>query len=204
MREKKIVIAICGASGAIYGIRLITVLAQMPVSIYLMISKAGRTVMAHETGFGHSSIQLFLEESGIQIHEYAHIYEFDPDDSFAPLASGSFKHHGMVIAPCSMNTMAAIATGVTGNLIHRAADVCLKERRPLILVPRETPVNRIHLKNMIRLSDAGATVLPAMPGFYHQPKTIDDLVDSVVSRILDHLGIDHDLSKRWGDPEHIK
>lgn len=199
MNEKKIVIGICGASGAIYGIRLIKALSQLPVTVYLMISKAGRAVMAHETGFKHASMESFLAESGVQIHEYAQIHEFDPDDFFAPLASGSFKHHGMVIAPCSMNTLAAVASGVTGNLIHRAADVCLKEKRPLILVPRETPLTRIHLKNMIRLSDAGAIILPAMPGFYQQPKSIEDLVDCLVSRILDHLGIDHDLSKRWGD-----
>jgi flavin prenyltransferase len=198
MNNKKIIIAICGASGAIYGIRLVSALMQMPVSVYLMISKSGRSVMAHETGLNHLSMELFLKEKGFQIHKDAHLHEFDPDDFFAPFASGSFCHEGMVIAPCSMNTLAAIASGVTNNLIHRSADVCLKEKRPLILVPRETPLNRIHLENMLRLADAGATIMPAMPGFYHHPQTMDELADSVVSRILDHLGFTNDLTRRWG------
>jgi flavin prenyltransferase len=200
MIQKKIVVAVCGASGAIYGIRLLAALMKMPVSVYLMISKSGRAVMAHEAGFNHQSMESFLKEKEFQFHEDAHLHEFDPEDFFAPFASGSFRHDGMVIAPCSMNTLAAVASGVTHNLIHRAADVCLKEKRPLILVPRETPLNRIHLENMVRLIDAGAIVLPAMPGFYHQPQTIDDLVDSVLSRVLDHLGMDNTLSLRWGAP----
>jgi flavin prenyltransferase len=199
MNEKKIIIAICGASGSIYGIRLVSALIKMPISVYLMISKSGRAVMSHETGFCHPSMGMFLKEKGFQFHESVKIHEFDPDDFFSPFASGSFRNEGMVIAPCSMNTLAAIASGVTHNLIHRAADVCLKEKRPLILVPRETPLNRIHLENMLRLADAGATILPAMPGFYHHPQSIDDLADSLVSRILDHLGFDNTLTQRWGD-----
>jgi flavin prenyltransferase len=170
----------------------------MPVIVYLMISKSGRAVMAHETGFKDKSLEFFLKKNDFQFHEFSKIFEIDPDDFFAPFASGSFRHDGMVIAPCSMNTLAAIASGVTQNLIHRAADVCMKEKRPLILVPRETPLNRIHLENMLRLADAGAIILPAMPGFYHQPQTIEDLADSVISRVLDHLGIDNSLSRRWG------
>jgi flavin prenyltransferase len=204
MNQKKIVVAVCGASGALYGIRLVAALMELPVSVYLMISKSGRAVMAHETGFSHRSMELFLREKGFQFHEFAKIHEIDPDDFFAPLASGSFQHHGMVIAPCTMNTLAAVASGVTHNLVHRAADVCLKEKRPLILVPRETPLNRIHLENMLRLADAGAVILPAMPGFYHQPQTIEDIVDSVLSRVLDHLGIENTLSKRWGNPDAKK
>jgi 4-hydroxy-3-polyprenylbenzoate decarboxylase len=204
MNRKKIVVAICGASGAIYGIRLAAALMQMPVIVYLTISKSGRAVMAHETGFKQPSMEYFLKERGFRFHESANIQEIDPDDFFAPLASGSFRHDGMVIAPCSMNTLAAVASGVTRNLIHRAADVCLKEKRPLILVPRETPLNRIHLENMIRLADAGAIVLPAMPGFYHNPQTIEDLVDSVLARVLDHLGLDNKLSLRWADPVEEK
>jgi flavin prenyltransferase len=200
MNEKKIVIAICGASGAIYGIRLVAALMKMPVSVYLMISKSGRAVMAHETGFSHQSMELFLREKGFQFHEFAKIHEIEPDDFFAPFASGSFRHDGMVVAPCSMNTLAALSSGITNNLIHRAADVSLKEKRPLILVPRETPLNRIHLENMLRLTEAGATIIPAMPGFYHKPRTIEDLVDSVLSRVLDHLGFDNALSRRWGNP----
>jgi flavin prenyltransferase len=201
MNGKKIVVAICGASGSIYGIRLVSALMQMPVSVYLMISRSGRAVMAHETGFRHQSMESFLNERGFQIHEHAKISEFEPDDFFAPFASGSFRHEGMVIAPCSMNTLAAISSGVTQNLIHRAADVCLKEKRTLILVPRETPLNRIHLENMLHLTDAGATIMPAMPGFYHRPGTIDELADSVVSRVLDHLGFDNALAQRWGNQD---
>jgi flavin prenyltransferase len=201
MNEKKIIVAICGASGAIYGIRLVAALMKMPIIVYLMISKSGRAVMAHETGFKHKSMEFFLKESDFQFHEFSKIHEIDPDDFFASFASGSFRHDGMVIAPCSMNTLAAIASGVTHNLIHRAADVCLKEKRSLILVPRETPLNRIHLENMLRLVDAGAIILPAMPGFYHTPQTIEDLADSVLSRVLDHLGIDNSLSRRWGKPD---
>jgi 4-hydroxy-3-polyprenylbenzoate decarboxylase len=204
MNHKRIVVAICGASGAIYGIRLVAALMKMPVSVYLMISRSGKAVMAHEVGFKDKSMEFFLKESACLCHEFAEIHEIDPDDFFAPFASGSFRHDGMVIAPCSMNTLAAIASGVTHNLIHRAADVCLKEKRPLILVPRETPLNRIHLKNMMRLADAGAILLPAMPGFYHHPQTIEDLVDTVLSRVLDHIGIDHALSLRWGDPGALK
>jgi 4-hydroxy-3-polyprenylbenzoate decarboxylase len=204
VNSKKIVIAICGASGVIYGIRLIAALMKMPITVYLMISKSGRAVMAHETGFKDVSMELFLKEGNYQIHESAKIHEFDPDDFFAPFASGSFRHDGMVIAPCSMNTLAAIASGVTQNLIHRAADVCLKEKRPLIVMPRETPLSRIHLENMIRLADAGAIVLPAMPGFYHQPRSIEDLVDSVLSRVLDHLGFGNSLSRRWGEPAVVQ
>ncbi|MCU0597907.1 MAG: UbiX family flavin prenyltransferase [Desulfobacterales bacterium] len=204
MNQKKIVVAICGASGAIYGIRLLAALMNMPMSVYLMISPSGRAVLAHESGFSHPSMAVFLKEHNCQTHEDAHLYEFDTDDFFAPFASGSFRHDGMVVAPCSMNTLAAMASGVTHNLIHRAGDVCLKEKRPLILVPRETPLNRIHLENMMRLADAGAVILPAMPGFYHNPQTIEDLVDSVLTRVLDHLGIDHPLSPRWGDTDTPK
>ncbi len=195
--KRKLVVAVTGASGSIYGIRLMRALVAHPVEVFFMVSSAGQGVMAHEIGKMDQPLERFLKNSGARFHKQAAVFEIDPEDLFAPIASGSFRHDGMVIAPCSMNTLAAIASGVTGNLIHRAADVCLKERRPLILLPRETPLSLIHLKNMYRLAKAGAILLPPCPGFYNRPQTIEDLVDSVVARVLDHLGLAHDLSKPW-------
>jgi flavin prenyltransferase len=199
--KQKLVVAVCGASGVIYGIRLLRALVIHPVEVFLVVSSAGRGVMDHEIGKMAEPVHRFLKNSGAQFHEQAAIFEIDPDDFFAPIASGSFRHDGMVIAPCSMNTLAAIASGITDNLIHRAADVCLKERRPLILLPRETPLSRIHLKNMHSLAKVGAVIMPPCPGFYNRPQTIDDLVDSVVARVLDHLGLSHNLSKPWQGKE---
>ena len=196
--KKKLIVAITGASGSIYGLRLVAALMTFPVDIFVLMSRSGRQVAAHETGFKSGSLAAHPAQTGIKFHEQAGLTEVDPSDFFAPMASGSFQHHGMVIAPCSMNTLAAISSGITDNLIHRSADVCLKEKRPLILLTRETPLNFIHLKNMMRAAKAGATIMPASPGFYSRPKTIDDLVDSVVGRILDHLGLVHDLTPRWG------
>ncbi len=190
-----------GASGSIYGLRLISSLMTFPADVFVLMSEAGRQVTAHETDFKSGSIAEYLEQIGAVFHEQANLTETDPSDSFAPIASGSFRHNGMVIAPCSMNTLAAISSGITDNLIHRAADVCLKEKRPLILLPRETPFSLIHLKNMVSAAEAGATILPPSPGFYTLPETIDDLVDSIVARILDHLGFAYDLSPRWGGKE---
>jgi 4-hydroxy-3-polyprenylbenzoate decarboxylase len=199
--RKKIVVAMCGASGAVYGIRLIRALMAVPVEVYLVISAAGRAILAHEAGFAHKSMVDFLKDHSMACHAGATLVELDPDDGFASIASGSFRHQGMVIAPCSMNTLAAAAAGITDNLIHRAADVCLKEGRPLILVPRETPLSVIHLQNMLRLARAGAVILPPSPGFYMNPRTIEDLVDGVVARILDRLGFHHDIAPRWSGPE---
>ena len=198
LNRKKIVVAITGASGSIYGVRLVRALMTMPVGVYLIVSPSGRQVMMHETGYAKGPLERFLRESGAVFHESAKIDEIPPDDFSAPIASGSFRHDGMVIAPCSMNTLASIANGITDNGIHRAADVCMKERRPLILLPRETPLSLIHLKNMVRAAEAGAVVMPPSPGFYHRPQTVDDLVDGVVARVLDHLGFAHELSPRWG------
>lgn len=197
--NKKFIVAITGASGSIYGLRLIAALIKLPVEIYVLISNAGRQVAAHETDFKSKTMAEYLEQTGVSCHEQAALKEIDPSDSFASVASGSFQHHGMVISPCSMNTLAAISSGITNNLIHRAADVCLKEKRPLILLPRETPLSLIHLKNMTRAAKAGAIIMPPSPGFYTRPETIEDLVDSIVARALDHLGLEHDLSERWGN-----
>lgn len=196
--SKKIVVAICGASGSIYGIRLLKALLSRPVEIYLIISKAGLKVLERETGYRNEPFSSFLKEQGIIFHEDSALNIYDQDDFFAPPASGSFRHDGMVIAPCSMKTLAAVASGIADNLIHRAADVSLKERRPLILLPRETPLSIIHLKNMHTAAMAGAVIMPPSPSFYFNPKTISDLVDTVTARILDHLNIEHDLSKEWG------
>ncbi len=193
--------AICGASGVIYGIRLIRALMAMPVETRLVISRAGRAILAHEAGFTSKSMADFFKDHPMTCHPGATLVELDPDDGFAAIASGSFQHLGMVIAPCSMNTLAAVAAGITENLIHRAADVCLKEGRPLILVPRETPLSVIHLQNMLRLAEAGAVILPPSPGFYLNPRTIEDLVDGVVARILDRLGFHHDIAPRWSGLE---
>lgn len=196
--SKKIVVAICGASGSIYGIRLLTALLKNPVKIYLVISTVGYKVLEHETGYRGESFSSFLKKNGITFNKNAYLYTYDQDDFFAPPASGSFSNDGMVIIPCSMKTLGAIASGMADNLIHRAADVNMKEKRPLILLPRETPLSIIHLKNMYVAAKAGATIMPPSPSFYSNPKNISDLVDSVIARVLDHLKIEHDLVKQWG------
>ena len=197
--KKKIIVAICGASGSIYGIRLLKALLNKPVNIYLIISNAGYKVLEHETGYGGESFSSFLKDKGAVIHKDAKLNIYEQDDLFAPPASGSFRNDGMVIAPCSMKSLAAIASGVADNLIHRAADVSLKEKRPLILLPRETPLNLIHIKNMHKAAMSGATIMPPSPSFYFNPKTISDLVDTVIARVLDHLKIEQDLVGQWGD-----
>lgn len=197
--NKKIVVAICGASGSIYGIRLLKALLKNPINIYLIISSAGYKVLEHETGYKGELFSSFLKDKGITFNKNAHLNTYNQDDFFAPPASGSFRNDGMVIAPCSMKTLGAIAAGIADNLIHRAADVNLKEKRPLILLPRETPLNIIHLKNMYVAAKTGATIMPPSPSFYSSPQSISDLVDSVIARVLDHLKIEQDLSKDWGD-----
>jgi 4-hydroxy-3-polyprenylbenzoate decarboxylase len=197
--NKKIVVAICGASGSIYGIRLLKALLRNPLEIYLIVSSAGYKVLEHEAGYRGESFSSFLKDKGVVIHNDADLNIYEQDDFFAPPASGSFRNDGMVIVPCSMKTLGAIASGIADNLIHRAADVNLKEKRPLILLPRETPLNLIHLKNMYMAAKAGATIMPPSPSFYSNPKNISELVDSVIARVLDHLKIEHDLVKEWGD-----
>jgi len=182
----RLIVAVTGASGIIYGKRLLEVLKEKKVETHLIVSGSAEVVAESEIGGTR-----FLKDLAHSVYE--------PGDLSAPISSGSFKVDGMVIAPASMKTIAAIASGYCDNLITRAADVQLKERRPLILVPRETPLHAIHLENMARLSRLGATVLPAMPGFYHEPKTVDDLVNFVVGKVLDQLGVDHGLYRRWGE-----
>ena len=177
---KKYVVAVTGASGIIYAKRLLEVLSEQ-AEVHVIISKIAKKIAEYEQ---------------VSIDGFNAIY-VDEDDMFADIASGSFRYDGMIIIPCSMKTLAAINSGFSDNLITRAADVCLKEGRKCILMPREMPLSRIHLKNMLSLNEAGATIMVMSPGFYHRPKTIDDLVDMVVSRALDHLGEDHNIGKRW-------
>ncbi|MCD6586327.1 MAG: UbiX family flavin prenyltransferase [Desulfobacteraceae bacterium] len=195
--KKKFIVAITGASGSIYGFHLVSALMKYPVEVFVLMSESGRAVAAHETDYLSGPIDSYFRKNNEIFHSQATLTEVDSSDFFAPVASGSFQHNGMVIAPCSMNTLAAISNGITDNLIHRAADVCLKEKRPLILLPRETPLSLVHLKNMTRAAKAGATIMPPSPGFYTRPETINDLVNSIVARVLDHLDIDHALSPRW-------
>ncbi len=196
--SKRIIVGICGASGVIYGIRLLQALVENPIHISLLISRAGRLVLSHESDFDPDAPLESLKQLGAKLHEAAQLNVYGPNDWLAPPASGSFRHDGMVIAPCSMKTLAAVAGGLADTLLQRAADVCLKERRPLILVPRETPLNLIHLENMVRVCRAGAILLPAMPSFYTHPQTIPALVDTVTARILDHLAVQHQLAQEWG------
>ena len=185
MKKQNLTVAITGASGAGYARRLLRAIPRRDYDVWLVSSEAGRLVYESETG-------LALKDD---LPPEVHVYE--ESDFTAPIASGSFLCAGMVIVPCTMGTLGAIAAGLSQNLIHRAADVCLKERRPLILVPRETPLNRVHLANMLRAAEAGAIILPAMPGFYHGPRSIEDIIDFVVARILDQLGIAHNLVEPW-------
>ncbi|PIQ82086.1 MAG: aromatic acid decarboxylase [Candidatus Omnitrophica bacterium CG11_big_fil_rev_8_21_14_0_20_64_10] len=181
------IVAVTGASGALYGVRLLRELIRQGREPHVIVSPPGRQVLATELGSG--SLKELLGSDGFR--------EEQVRDFASPLASGSFETDGMVIVPCSMGTLGSIASGVSQNLIHRAAEVTLKERRRLILVPRETPFSQIALKNMLTLSQAGADILPANPGFYHAPASVEELVDFVVARILDLMGIPHTLSRRW-------
>ncbi len=190
-----VVVAITGASGAPYAVRLLESLVRAEERVWLMISSHGWRLLQMESGIG--SLAELRERTHAQgWDDYVTLY--DADDRGAAPASGSARTAGMVICPCSMGTLAALAAGTSRSLVERAGDVTLKERRPLILVARETPLSVIHLENMLRLTRAGAVVLPAAPGFYNHPRGILDLVDFVVARVLDHLGVEHSVGKRWG------
>jgi 4-hydroxy-3-polyprenylbenzoate decarboxylase len=199
----EIIVAVTGASGSIYGIRLLSALLSGPCVVHLMISRAGSRVMAHETDWNGGDMAACLTSAGVDIHPRAQLKTWDPEDLFAPPASGSFRHAGMAVCPCSMKTLGAVASGVSDTLIHRSADVCLKEKRPLVLLTREMPLNLIHLENMTRAARAGATIFPASPGFYFKPATVEDLVDSVIWRVLDHLGLPSETVKRWGSDTRV-
>ncbi len=182
---QKIVIGITGASGAVLGVRTLDAFAAAGLETHLVVSKWGQQTLEHETG-------LRLEDlRGRTTHLY------NSGDMAAAISSGSFRTMGMVVVPCSMHSLAAISLGMGENLIHRAADVTLKERLPLVLVPRETPLNDIHLENMLRLSRMGVRILPPNPAFYNHPKNISDVVDHIAARILDQFGVEPDFSKPW-------
>ena len=178
--KKEIVVGVTGASGAIYARRLLEVLCK-DAKVHIIVSDVAEKIATYEG--------VSFEGLNAEYHS--------KDKLFASVASGSYRYDGMVVIPCSSKTLAAIANGYADNLITRAADVCLKEGRTCILVTREMPLSRIHIKNMLAAREAGATIMPASPGFYNQPETIDDLVDMVVARVLDHLGVEHSLGQRW-------
>jgi 4-hydroxy-3-polyprenylbenzoate decarboxylase len=189
-----IVMGITGASGAPYAVRLLGCLAAAAESVQLIVSSHGMRLLSTETVI--TSMDQLRDAVGAEAWDRS-VTVFSNDDRGAKPASGSALSAGMVICPCSMGTLSAISVGASRSLIERAADVALKERRKLVLVPRETPLSAIHLQNMLRLSRAGAVVLPAAPGFYGRPKQISELVDFVVARVLDQLGVEHRLGSRW-------
>jgi 4-hydroxy-3-polyprenylbenzoate decarboxylase len=193
-----IVFGITGASGAPYAVRLLQQLTAAHRPVSLIVSRYGMRLL--ETEMGIESMDAFRDAVGKQAWDSC-VQTFGNDDRGAPPASGSSLTAGMIVCPCSMGTLSAISVGASRSLIERAADVTLKERRKLILVPRETPLSAIHLANMLRLTRAGAVVMPAAPGFYHRPKQISELVDFVVARILDQLGVEQNLVKRWNGEE---
>lgn len=226
--KRQFVVALTGASGAVYAVRLIEVLTAAGCDVHLTISSAGAMLLKQELGLNldlehfdaaalllggapksDPKLQQIRALAGISSDasnvlsfssgEPGEIYYYRADDLAARIASGSFRTQGMIVCPCSTGTLTTIASGASRNLIHRAAEVHLKERRKLILVPRETPLSLIHLDAMRRATEAGALILPAMPAFYHGVTTLQDLVDFLVGRICDHLDVDHELIPRWGD-----
>jgi 4-hydroxy-3-polyprenylbenzoate decarboxylase len=183
----EITVGISGASGVRYGIRLLEILAEKGIRTHLILTDAAKQIMEIETDHTPSDVEKLAT------------WSYSQKQFSAPIASGSYRTAGMVIAPCSMKTLGAVANGVSDTLLTRAADVCLKEERKLILMTRETPLNLIHLENMVRAKKAGASILPACPGFYSRPKTLEDLVDIMVGRALDLLGIENDIFERWSE-----
>ena len=202
---KTIIVAITGASGSIYGLRLVEELLKNRYSVHLVISTQAFGIIKIETGINWEK-ELKAKNQGSEIEKIiqrhfssSNVRYYSEYDLAAPLSSGSFKNDGMLIVPCSMKTLSGIANGYANSLIERSADVTLKEGRNLILVPRETPFNAIHLENMLKLARLGVRIIPPIPAFYHKPKDIDDIVNFVVGKILDSLGIEHNLFKRWGE-----
>lgn len=195
-----VLVGITGASGSVYGLRLCEELLRQGKRVLVTASRPGIGVVREETGFDLSGGEDYVAARlrghfGVSPEQLSF---FADDNLFAPPASGSAAPAAMVVAPCSMGTLARIAAGFSGTLLERCADVMLKEGRPLALVPRETPLSAIHLENMLKLARLGVRIVPAMPAFYHKPKTMDDLVDFVVGKVLDTLGVEHELFTRWG------
>lgn len=185
---KRLIVGISGASGVIYGVRLLETLKSMDVETHLVVSKAAEITLAYETDVKVAALHALADVT------------YPEADIAAAISSGSFKTLGMVVAPCSIRSMSEIATGVTSTLLTRAADVVLKERRRLVLMVRETPLHTGHLRSMTALSEMGAIIAPPLPGFYAQPKTVDDVIDHSVGRVLDLFGLDTGKVRRWGEP----
>lgn len=200
-KQSPVILALTGASGAQYALRLMECLVNAGTPVYLMVSKAAQIVLSMETELKVPAKSAEMERFFTELYkaEPGQVKVFSQEQWTAPIASGSHSAMSMVVCPCTTGTLAAIANGNSDNLLERAADVMLKEKRQLIMVVRETPFSQIHLENMLRLSQAGATIMPANPGFYHKPETLDDIIDFMVSRILDHLKISHNLQSRWGE-----
>lgn len=186
-----LIVGISGGSGIIYGVRFLEVLKRMKIEAHLIMSTAAKETLALETDYDLGYVESLASR----------VYRFN--DIAAPPASGSFRTQGMVVIPCSMKSLAGVTTGYSDNLLLRAAEVTLKEKRPLVLVPRETPLTTIHMENMLKAGQAGAIIVPAMPGFYNRPETVSEIVDYIVGKVLDVLHIEHELYKRWtGPPAH--
>jgi 4-hydroxy-3-polyprenylbenzoate decarboxylase len=181
----RLIVGISGASGVIYGVRLLQVLKELPVETHLVMTRTAEVALAHETDFKVEDVRRLADVA------------FRIDDLAAAISSGSYRTIGMIVAPCSMRSLGEIAHGITSNLLTRAADVVLKERRPLVLVARETPLHAIHLRNMTTLAEMGAIIAPPVPAFYNRPKTLDDIVDHTVGRVLDLFDLDTGKLKRW-------
>jgi 4-hydroxy-3-polyprenylbenzoate decarboxylase len=201
MELRHIALAITGASGAVYGLRLTEELLKAGCRVSLVVSRCGAVVLKEECGLDWTGDEMTVA-SQVRAHfGVSDLLSYYADDNFfAPLASGSATADMMVICPCSLGSVGRIAAGLSGTLIERAADVTLKEGRPLVLVPREMPLSALHLENLLKLARLGVRIVPPMPAFYHHPRTMADLVDFVVGKVLDQLGVGHDLFKRWGTP----
>ncbi len=200
---KTIAVALTGASGMAYGLRLIECLVQAGCRVQVVYSQVAQVVARQELGLALPSRASEVEADFTRRYQAAprQLRVFGREEWFAPMASGSNPPDALVVCPCTMGTLAAIAVGMSDNLIERAADVMLKEGKKLVLVPRETPFSVIHLENMLRLARAGAVILPANPGFYHRPQSVGEVVDFIVARILDQLGVAHTLMARWGETD---
>lgn len=201
IKQKQIIVAMTGASGAAYGLRLIQKLAAADIYLHVLLSDAAKIVLKQECDLllpesAAETAKLLAQHAGCDASK---LRCYDKYDWFSPAASGSSNIQQMVVIPCSMGTLASIANGMSDQLIERAADVMIKERKQLILMPRETPLSAIHLEHMLKLARLGVDLIPAMPGFYHRPESISELIDFMVSRVLDHLHVDNTEAKRWGE-----
>jgi 4-hydroxy-3-polyprenylbenzoate decarboxylase len=183
----RLIVGISGASGVIYGVRLLQILQPLAIETHLVMTRTAEVTLGHETDWKVKDVKALAD----------HVHP--PGDLAAPISSGSFRTLGMVVAPCSMRSLGEIATGISSTLLTRAADVVLKERRRLVLLPRETPLHAVHLRNMATVADLGAVIAPPLPAFYNRPKTVEDIVDHAVGRVLDLFEIDAGLVKRWGE-----